>query len=101
MHEKLVTVAKRNYRRPAWPHRLLARGLDLVVLAIFGTIAGTTWLALIVTVAIVYFAVGDGLLAGRNIGKRLTGLKVIETRHGGPCTLIQDFIRHRYVLLDR
>ena len=44
------------------------------------------------------FVPGDGLLAGRSIGKRLTGLKVIETRHGGPCTIMQDFIRHRYVL---
>ena len=61
-------------------------------------LAGSTRLPLTVIVSILYFVIGDGLLAGRSIGKRLTGLKVIETRHGGPCTLTQDFIRHRYVL---
>jgi hypothetical protein len=96
MRDKVVTVAKRNYRRATWPHRLLARALDLVVLAILCTIAGPAWLPLTVPASLVYSALGDGLLAGRSIGKRLTGLKVIETRHGGPCTLIQDFVRHRY-----
>ena len=98
MRDKVVTVAKQNYQRATWPHRLLARGFDLGPVAMLCILAGSTWLPLTVIVSILYFVIGDGLLAGRSIGKRLTGLKVIETRHGGPCTLTQDFIRHRYVL---
>jgi hypothetical protein len=97
MRDKVVTVAGRNYRRATWPRRLLARGVDLVLLCVACTLAGTMLLPLTVPLSFVYLVLGDGLLAGRSIGKRFTGLKVIETRHGAACTPMQDFVRHRYL----
>ncbi len=47
---------------------------------------------------LVYVFLGSGLMKGASLGKRAMGLRVIEARHGGPCGLMQDFLRQRYLL---
>ena len=61
------------------------------------TLAGESLLPITVPLSGVYLLVGNALLRGRSIGKRLTGLKIIDARHGGYCSVGQDLIRHRYL----
>lgn len=98
MNEDIVTVAGLHYRRAAWRRRIVAGAIDILLLAAFCILLGGPLLALTVPLSIVYLFIGNGLLRGRSIGKRVTGLKIIDARHGVPITPVQDLIRHRYLL---
>jgi uncharacterized RDD family membrane protein YckC len=97
MRENIVTVSGLQYRRATWPRRIVARAIDVAILVSFCALFGGKFLPFTVPLSIVYLFTGNGLLAGRSIGKRLTGLKIIDARHGGPITPVQDFVRHRYL----
>jgi hypothetical protein len=104
MHFEVITVAAQQYRLATWPRRIVARIMDLLLVVEIWITAGTWFLPVGVAISVVlsgvYLLIGNGLLRGRSIGKRLAGLKIIDARHGGPCTVLQDFIRHRYLLFS-
>lgn len=91
-------MAGKQFQRATWRQRIVARGIDVLFLAGLCALLGGNLLPLTISLSVIYLLIGNGLLAGRSIGKRLTGLKVIDARHGGPITPLQDFIRQRYVL---
>ena len=100
MHEDIVTVAGKSFRRASWPRRIVGRLIDLIFLMFFNIACslvseGLAGISLILSGF--YLLFGNGLLGGSSLGKRLTGQKVIETRYGGPCSWIQDGMRHKYL----
>jgi RDD family len=97
MHFEIVTVAGQQYHKATWPRRIAGRLLDITLLVGACTVAGENFLVITVPLSIVYLLIGDGLLRGASLGKRLTGMKVIDAKHGGPCSIIQDLVRHRYL----
>ena len=97
MRENIVTVGGLLYRRATWPRRIAARAMDVAILVSFCALCGGELLPFTVLLSIVYLFLGNGLLRGRSIGKRMAGLKIIDARHGGSITAVQDFVRHRYL----
>jgi len=101
MESDIITILGQQYRRATWPRRIAARLIDIfVVIGIWmvGTrILGDGWLAFAVPLAIIYLLIGNALFGGRSLGKRLIGIRIVERRHGGPCSVIQDLVRHRYL----
>ncbi len=100
MHEDIITVAGLQYRKASWFLRVVAQMIDVAL--VFGlcviTARSLALSLIMLLVAVIYLLVGSGLLRGATLGKRLVGIKVMEARHGGPCSVIQDFLRHRYLL---
>jgi hypothetical protein len=80
-----------------WKWRLAAIVIDCAVVALGFAAFGETF----VLVGIGYFLVGDGLFRGARIGKRFVGIKVIESRHGCPCTILQDLIGYGTIVVRR
>ena len=97
MHERVVEIAGRHYRRATWSRRILAQTIDIVLIIVIIAAGGENLALITVPAAIIYLLCGSGLLGGRSVGKRLTGLKIIDARHGGACSPVQDFVRHRYL----
>ncbi|MCX6847838.1 MAG: RDD family protein [Verrucomicrobia bacterium] len=117
MDSVIITAGSQQYRVAGWPRRVVARGLDFVVIIVGCCVAGEylsqmldmVWLlgarsvsgrmagAFVVPVGIIYLFLGNGLMKGASLGKRVMGLKVIDARHGGPCGVLQDFLRQRYI----
>lgn len=97
VHSEIVTVAGQQYRKATWPRRIGARLIDILLLIIICTLAGESLLPLTFLLSVIYLFIGNALLRGASVGKRLTGLKIVETKHGGPCGVIQDLFRHRYL----
>lgn len=100
MHEDIVTVAGKPFRRASWRRRVVGRLIDLVFLMLVNVASALVNEPLGVVSMILsgfYLLFGNGLLGGGSIGKRLTGQRVLETRHGGPCSWIQDGMRHKYL----
>lgn len=118
MDSDIITAGGRQYRVAGWQRRVVARALDLVLIMVgcglggeslarlldmtrlLGgrSVSGEAAAAFVLPVALFYFFLGNGLLKGASLGKRVVGLKVIEARHGGPCGVLQDFLRQRYFL---
>jgi hypothetical protein len=102
MRAEIVTVAGQRYSLASWRRRAGAAVLDIAFLAgliSLDAVAGEWLLALTIPCALFYAFFGNALLQGATIGKRLMGIKVIDARHGSPCTYMQDFVRHRYLFL--
>src|SRR4051812_45543145 len=97
MHSEIVTVAGQQHSKATWPRRIAARVLDPVLLIAVCTVAGENWLPLTIPLSIIYLLIGNALMRGASVGKRLTGLKIIDATHGRPCSVIQDLVRHRYL----
>lgn len=97
LRENIVNAGGRHYRLATRRRRIAAGAIDLAAVVLLCVPAGATLRLFAALVSIVYLLAGNGLLAGRSLGKRLTGLKVIDARHGGPITPAQDFVRHRYL----
>jgi hypothetical protein len=74
-----------------------AKALDLAVIALCTAVFGPNFML----AGLVYLRIGDGLFRGASIGKRLIGARVIETTHGCPCTILQDFIDRDLLVVRR
>lgn len=98
MNTEIVTVAGQQYHKADWPRRILARLVDgMLVFVAWGIFGG--WLLLFaVPLGLAYLLMGNALCGGRSLGNRMAGLKVIDAVHGGPCSAIQELVRHRYIL---
>lgn len=99
IHENIVTVAGQHFRKASWPRRIVARLIDVLLVATICALSGSSLLLFTLLLSIIYLSIGNSLLAGRSIGKRLTGLKAIDARHGCPVTPIQDLVRCKYILV--
>lgn len=97
MSSEIVTIAGQQYRKATWPRRIAARLIDIVIVSGVCTIAGESLLLLTGPISICYLLLGNAVLRGRSVGKRLTGMRIINSKHGGPCSMMQDLIRHRYL----
>ena len=97
IHSEIVTVAGQQYSKATWPHRIAARLFDIVLVITVCTVAGESLLPLTVPLSIIYLFIGNGLFRGASLGKRVTGLTIIDAKHGRPCSVIQDLVRHRYL----
>jgi hypothetical protein len=83
---KTVTIQGKPIRLASWPQRILARTVDLaLIIAILAVLPGI-FQTLALAICLPYFFIGDGLLQGRNLGKRIVGLKVLDAKHGTACT---------------
>lgn len=97
MHPEIIEVGGQQYCKATWPHRIAGRMLDIALVVGIWTAAGESLLPLVLPLSIGYLFIGNGLFGGAGFGKRLTGMKVIDARHGGACSIVQDFVRHRYL----
>lgn len=75
-------------------NRLLAKVLDLLVVAALATFPG--WVG--DAAGLTYVLVADGLLEGQSLGKRVVGLRVLG-ESGQPCTFLQSLQRNLTVAL--
>jgi hypothetical protein len=98
--QDIITVAGQQYRKARWSRRILGRLIDIVLLILTCTLAGERLLVFTVPLSMGYLVFGNALLGGRSIGKRMTGMKIIDAKHGGPCSTIQDLVRHRYLFFS-
>lgn len=98
MDSDIITAGRQQYRVAGWPQRVVARGLDVVLVVFACAMPGEIFGVLQVPAGLIYLILGSGLMKGASLGKRAMGLKVIESRHGGPCGVMQDFLRQRYFL---
>lgn len=118
MDSDIITAGSQQYRVAGWPRRVVARGLDFIFIigvCILGgeylarmlemiwllgarSVSGRMAVAFVLPAGIIYLFLGNGLLKGASLGKRVLGLKVIDARHGGACGVLQDFLRQRYLL---
>lgn len=96
-------TALRSEGPPRLALRVVARGIDVVVLAALGVGLGKLigfgfdWLVLTALFVLVYFAGLDALF-GATPGKRLTGLTVVGPDGGRP-TLRQALVRESFTVL--
>src|SRR5437764_14971185 len=97
MYSEIVTVAGQQYRKAAWPRRIAARLIDILVVIAVCAIAGENLLVLTVPLSIIYLLLGNGFLRGQSLGKRLSVIKVIDATHGRQCSVIQELVRQRYL----
>ncbi|HEX7126675.1 MAG TPA: RDD family protein [Thermodesulfobacteriota bacterium] len=70
-------------------NRLLAKVLDLLVVAALATFPG--WVG--DAAGLTYALVADGLFEGQSLGKRVVGLRVVGAS-GLPCTFLQSVQRN-------
>lgn len=96
--DEIITAGMHQCRRAGWRQRVLARIVDLGLIMVGSGIGGDVLGGPIVLAGIVYWFIGSGLMDGASVGKRIMGLRVIDARHGGPCSVMQDLLRHRYLL---
>ncbi len=98
MDTEIITAGSQQYQVAGWPQRVVARGLDIGLIMVGCALGGEMVGGFLTLGGIVYLFLGSGLMSGASLGKRAMGLKVIEARHGGPCSVMQDLIRQRYLL---
>jgi uncharacterized RDD family membrane protein YckC len=46
---------------------------------------------------LLYLLISDGLFDGRSVGKRLMGLRVVSSEHGGPCIMKESILRNAFL----
>jgi uncharacterized RDD family membrane protein YckC len=69
--------------------RVVSKCIDLIlVLVAVEALPKVGWLA-----GFSYLLISDGLLEGRSIGKRLTGLRVVSSS-GAPCSIKESILRN-------
>ncbi len=81
-------------RRVSSFQRIVAKGIDLTIIAILffmGKVIGWPlgWLG-----ALIYAAIQDSLGEGQSIGKKIIGLQVIEYDSGLPCSVLHSTLRN-------
>lgn len=89
----IVTVGKREYALAPRSRRFFAGVIDLSLAFLPLFASGDYWIV-VAPIALAYLFMGDGVLRGQRVGKRICGLKVIDARHGTACTVLQDFTRN-------
>ncbi|MGW8179353.1 MAG: RDD family protein, partial [bacterium] len=70
--------------------RVVARVLDILILAAAWELLPKAGFA----AGIVYILIGDGLLEGRSIGKKIIGLQVISLTTKTPCSIRESIFRN-------
>ncbi|MBN8420512.1 MAG: RDD family protein [Verrucomicrobia bacterium] len=100
MSTDVITIAGQQYSKAAWSRRIVAQIIDLALVLFACAMVGKSFVLSLIMIALstAYFLIGSGLMKGATVGKRFVGVKVLETRHGGPCSVVQEFLRHRYLL---
>lgn len=96
MDSDIITAGSQQYRVAGWPQRVVARALDVALIIVGCSVGGVIAGAFVLPVGIVYLFIGSSLLKGASLGKRALGMKVIDARHGGPCSVVQDLLRQSY-----
>lgn len=96
--DEIITAGVHQYRLAGWMQRGMACMVDLGLIVVASGLGGDVLGGLIVLAGIGYWFIGSGLMDGASVGKRVMGLRVIDARHGGPCSVLQDLHRHRYLL---
>jgi uncharacterized RDD family membrane protein YckC len=93
---------KPEYRLASLESRIAAKAIDVAfTLGIMQTGALVSMLlklpvsinVLVSLLAVAYWLFADGF-AGRSLGKRIIGLKVVDYKHGYPCRFGQSFLRN-------
>ncbi len=80
--EKAIRVAKLS--------RLIAKGIDLFVVACF-----SIWFyPLGAVLGVIYMSVSDGLASGQSVGKKFMGFAVKSLEDGSPCSFRQSLVRN-------
>lgn len=74
--------------------RLLARAIDVLILAAMHFLGGALWGPLGIILPLAFCAVQDALWVGQSIGKRIIGLRVIDDSRGLPCSFVRSFHRN-------
>ena len=98
MREDIVIVRDVYYRLPRRSRRIASWTIDLLLLASICILLGVTLLPFTIPLAVIYLFLGNGIFGGRNMGKRIMGLKIIDAKHGCAITPLQDLVRHRHAL---
>ena len=70
-------------------NRLLAKFIDLLVVAAFAAVP--TWVGK--AAGLTYALIADGLGGGQSLGKRIVGLRVLGQK-GAPCTFLESVRRN-------
>ena len=70
--------------------RVLAKILDFIIIAAAAEIIPKAGFF----AGLVYLLIGDGLFAGRSLGKKLIGLRVISADTEKPCTFRESIFRN-------
>ncbi len=70
--------------------RVVAKALDFILIAIMTEMVPKTGFY----GGLLYILISDGLFDGRSIGKRLMGLRVVSSMHGGSCTIKESIMRN-------
>ena len=65
--------------------------VESTVGAVFGPVA--------IVCCVLYILFADGLGEGQSIGKRLLGIRVVDSRTGAPCTYRQSFVRNIFYII--
>lgn len=74
--------------------RIIARGIDLILIAALFFLGKVVALPLGLVAAVFYALFQDALGRGQSIGKRLCGLKVVDIGTDEPCSFQQSFLRN-------
>jgi len=95
-------MLKSNYTRASIRRRVAAKILDLGVgvalidvsaVLIDGYRLHPSLVLLSMLAAVAYWLLGDSM-GGQSVGKRILGIKVVDYKHGSPCTPLQSLIRN-------
>ena len=81
-------------RRTSVFNRLIAKGIDLLIVAAVFFLGKAVWLPLGVFCAAALCAFQDGMGVGQSVGKRIIGLRVIENQTGVSCSFQKSFLRN-------
>lgn len=86
----VICVMSEELKRADTLLRVVARVLDILILAAAWELLPKAGFA----AGIVYILIGDGLLEGRSIGKKIIGLQVISLTSKMPCSIRESIFRN-------
>ena len=101
---RTIEVAEKRYELASLWERWYGQFLDgivyvaifLVLLVILSQFARLAEFGVVMGIILffLYLLFQDGLRNGQSYGKRIAKTKVIDSRHGSPCTFGQSFVRN-------
>ncbi len=100
---RTIEVAEKRYELASLWERWYGQFLDSVICCfiimagvILAAWAGLREVGVVIGIILffLYLLFEDGLKNGQSYGKRIAKTKVIDSRHGSPCTFGQSFVRN-------
>ena len=90
-----------NLTKPIILNRLISKAIDLTLVLFLASLPqfSSFFYPLGPLAAFLYLLLGDGLMRGRSLGKRLLGLRVIHTPTGKPATFRESIQRNSTVAI--